>query len=1011
LYGEDQQTTLSNTIFQDNTYGYYVQNTDNPNANFGTGNIVSDNTSCGIFYDECSSLGTIQDLTLQFNEGYGAFLISNSGDFVIGTNTISGNTWPLTIDCGSFPDISSIIPTSGNTNNDIRITSGTGTNTGTWHNFSDLNYIVTATPTLGASGNLTIAEGDSIKFNAATRIDVYGTFSAVGDEISFTRNGVAEWRGLWCYSGSTVNIDSCTIEYASYSSEGYGIYANSCTPAVTNTLIQNCDIGIHGHDGIPNLSGNIIQNNSTGIYIASTSNPAISSANTIQNNSTGIYFNNCINTPQISNQTILNNTGTYGAIYMKECGIFSLGTNTITGNTFPLTINILSYPDDSSLNNIPTSGNTNNDIQVFGGSTGNESFTWKELNEPLDYVVKSSITISNGGTLTIQDNIDVLFENAMYISIYGTLNCQGTAIGESDPTRNEGSRIIGKTNSKLRTNLSNSNKLSSTRTSLEVESGFSNTFRSPGILFTRWQVDDSWQGVRFQNQASGDLDYLTVEYASYGAGCGVSALNPVSMTIDNCSFQNCYYGFYGDNVPPATLTSFTNIETENNTTGIYIKNTMGRSLDNTISSTLNVNGIQFNTCNSPSVDAVVDNNTSYGVIFEVCDSPVVTTDVDNCGNGIYYSGCTNLGTIDNISVTNNTGDYGALRISDSRDFLLGSSNIITGNSWALSIDCGSFPDITSTIPSTGNTNNDIQAITGSGNNTGTWHLFSGFDYVVNGNQDLNGTLTIADGNTLKFNEGIYFNIDGILNCPGTSGNGITFTRDEVTDEWYGIRCQPNSTVDFDYCTIEHATHGSYYAVTTAALSTVSFDHCLIQYNDTGVYGNGVDVEFLSNNQIINNNVYGIFFDNNSNPTFGSNLSEWNDIYGNGTHDFRNGTADITVEYVYWGTENDSQIDTQIYDFYDDASRGIIDYIPYTNAAHDTELFGILDAPENLIISIGSGNVNLSWDAVVGATSYKVYSSDDPYGTFTEDTSGTFVDESWSAPVPNGLEFYYVTAEN
>nr|MBC8526632.1 hypothetical protein [Candidatus Cloacimonadota bacterium] len=63
------------------------------------------------------------------------------------------------------------------------------------------------------------------------------------------------------------------------------------------------------------------------------------------------------------------------------------------------------------------------------------------------------------------------------------------------------------------------------------------------------------------------------------------------------------------------------------------------------------------------------------------------------------------------------------------------------------------------------------------------------------------------------------------------------------------------------------------------------------------------------------------------------------------------------------------------------------------------------------IQIVSGNVHLSWDAVSGATSYTVYSSNDPYTGFIEDVSGTYVDESWSAPVPIEKKFYYVTACN
>ena len=66
-------------------------------------------------------------------------------------------------------------------------------------------------------------------------------------------------------------------------------------------------------------------------------------------------------------------------------------------------------------------------------------------------------------------------------------------------------------------------------------------------------------------------------------------------------------------------------------------------------------------------------------------------------------------------------------------------------------------------------------------------------------------------------------------------------------------------------------------------------------------------------------------------------------------------------------------------------------------------------PENVVVSINGSNVEITWDAVSGATSYKVYSSDNPLTGFVEDTTGTFNNTSWSAPVPGSKKFYYVTA--
>ena len=76
-----------------------------------------------------------------------------------------------------------------------------------------------------------------------------------------------------------------------------------------------------------------------------------------------------------------------------------------------------------------------------------------------------------------------------------------------------------------------------------------------------------------------------------------------------------------------------------------------------------------------------------------------------------------------------------------------------------------------------------------------------------------------------------------------------------------------------------------------------------------------------------------------------------------------------------------------------------------------EIIGAILPPENVTIFIDGINVQLTWDSVPGATSYKVYSSDDPLTGFEEDTSGTLVDESWTAPTPSGKKFYYVKSVN
>jgi hypothetical protein len=71
----------------------------------------------------------------------------------------------------------------------------------------------------------------------------------------------------------------------------------------------------------------------------------------------------------------------------------------------------------------------------------------------------------------------------------------------------------------------------------------------------------------------------------------------------------------------------------------------------------------------------------------------------------------------------------------------------------------------------------------------------------------------------------------------------------------------------------------------------------------------------------------------------------------------------------------------------------------------------LATPENIVIQVAGGTVQISWDSVAGATSYMVYSSSDSYGAvFIEDLSGVFDGTTWSAPVIEADRFYQVTAQ-
>ncbi len=66
-------------------------------------------------------------------------------------------------------------------------------------------------------------------------------------------------------------------------------------------------------------------------------------------------------------------------------------------------------------------------------------------------------------------------------------------------------------------------------------------------------------------------------------------------------------------------------------------------------------------------------------------------------------------------------------------------------------------------------------------------------------------------------------------------------------------------------------------------------------------------------------------------------------------------------------------------------------------------------PEDVTITVENDSTRISWTAVAGASSYKVYSSSNPYDNFTEDTSGGLSGTIWSTLFVDQKKFYYVIA--
>jgi hypothetical protein len=106
-----------------------------------------------------------------------------------------------------------------------------------------------------------------------------------------------------------------------------------------------------------------------------------------------------------------------------------------------------------------------------------------------------------------------------------------------------------------------------------------------------------------------------------------------------------------------------------------------------------------------------------------------------------------------------------------------------------------------------------------------------------------------------------------------------------------------------------------------------------------------------------------------------------------------------------------------WDYYGESVNGTNDYwnmhaslnsgYPYLNWEYRLPV----EAPSNLALSIVGTNVIITWNPVVNAVSYAVYSGTDPYGVMTLDATGIFSGTQWTGTFSGSKMFYYVTALN
>ena len=442
----------------DNSIG--IRFVDVPNLNLTTPLTVSNSTSRGIWMQNCP-LPIVDNVTLTGNANYGAFVFENCGDFLLGAGNVIGgagleNAWPVTLELGSYPAAACVVPASGNENNDIRVDGGVSSANGSWRKLPGVDYVLTAAEVIvSAGGTLTVEPGVTVRHEYAysPSMSIRGTLiaeGAPGQAILFSRESSGRWQGLIFEDAGSGSLSHCIIEQASTcvatetnatgtvtitdtqlrdSSTGLRMEGGSVSLGST-TISASGSYGIDCDDVVPTFldTDNTITGGQYGLHISDVPDLELTTTLMITGATiAGVRLFNCMD-PLVDNLIVTDCAGTYGALYLDRCGDITLGSgNTIGGsgqeNSWPLSISAGSYPTAGCT--IPATGNTNNDIQILGG-TSTRSGIWRKFPD-LDYVIHGTgPVIAEGTSLTIEPSVEVrLADESSDLDVRGELIAAG----------------------------------------------------------------------------------------------------------------------------------------------------------------------------------------------------------------------------------------------------------------------------------------------------------------------------------------------------------------------------------------------------------------------------------------------------------------------------------------------------------------------------------------------------------------------------------------------------------
>ncbi|MFX1286090.1 MAG: nitrous oxide reductase family maturation protein NosD [Promethearchaeota archaeon] len=306
LRGSNNNVIINNTITNNDGTGIYLQDSEN---NTISNNTISNNDSTGIFLD--SSVNNFISDNSVFNNDGGIYLWKIRGAYslpgynIIVNNFIANNEWT---GISIYDSASNTILDNILMNNGFQVQGGL------------LRYF----------------------FQTEVRNNTIN-----GRALIYWQNIIEETVPRGAGQIILVNCTAVTVTNQNLSDveTGLGVISSDKLSIFNNTIVNNCDHGIHLWDSTANsISRNTVSHNGIGIYLENSYSSTISN-NIFSHNGVGIYHQESENSV-IFNNTFSNNHG-YGISILDRSSFCNVSWNIFIGNN----PNGTSQAYDASLNN------------------------------------------------------------------------------------------------------------------------------------------------------------------------------------------------------------------------------------------------------------------------------------------------------------------------------------------------------------------------------------------------------------------------------------------------------------------------------------------------------------------------------------------------------------------------------------------------------------------------------------------------------------------------------------